>query len=188
MLLETERLLMRPLDPGDQDALLAIWGDAETMRFYPHPLLRLQVREWIERNRLRYAEYGGGLFGVLLKATGRLIGVCGPVWQQVEGRNELEVGYHVRRDQWGKGFATEAARGCIAYGFERLDPPGRVISMIRPENAASRRVAEKNGLTLAATTVWRGYRHCIYEVPLRAEEVGCVTDQSHPGRLVGGKS
>lgn len=161
--LETGRLLLRPIDAGDEDGLVAIWGDAETMRFYPRPFERHDVRYWIGRNRERYAEYRGGLFAVISKATGTLVGACGPIWQEVEDRRELEVSYHVRRDQWGQGFATEAAKACLAYGFERLNPPGRMISIIRPENVASRRVAEKNGMTLAGRAFWRGFEHCIYQ-------------------------
>ena len=81
--------------------------------------------------------------------------------QDVEGRSEIEVGYHVRCDLWGKGYATEAARACIEYAFGKLGAE-RVISMIRPENLQSRRVAEKNGLTCEKVIFWRGYEHCIY--------------------------
>ena len=98
---------------------------------------------------------------MLLRDTDQLIGDCGCTLQEVEGRNEIEVGYHVRRDLWGKGYATEAAQACMEYAFTKLGVK-RVISMIRPENAPSRRVAEKNGLTCEKVVFWRGYEHCIY--------------------------
>jgi RimJ/RimL family protein N-acetyltransferase len=81
--------------------------------------------------------------------------------QEVEGRNEIEVGYHVRRDLWGNGYATEAARACMEYAFSRLGT-ARVVSMIRPENRQSRRVAEKNGLVCEKIVLWRGFDHCVY--------------------------
>lgn len=162
--LETERLLLRPLEQSDQEALLAIWGDAENMRFYPHPFSREEVGAWIERNRARYREYRGGLFGLLDKKSGELVGACGPSWQEVEGKQELEVGYHVRRDRWGQGLATEAAKACMQYGFNELGPVCRIISMIRPENLPSRRVAEKNGLACEKVVLWREYQHSIYQV------------------------
>ena len=67
---------------------------------------------------------------------------------------ELEIGYHVNRERWGQGFATEAAKAVMDYAFRRFDVE-RVVSMIRPENTASRRVAEKNGLTVDRVVFWR---------------------------------
>jgi RimJ/RimL family protein N-acetyltransferase len=98
---------------------------------------------------------------MLLKDSGELIGDCGCVLQEVEGRNEIEVAYHVRRDLWGRGYATEAAHACMEYAFDQLGAK-RVISMIRPENRQSRRVAEKNGMNCEKTIFWREYDHCIY--------------------------
>jgi ribosomal-protein-alanine N-acetyltransferase len=159
--LETARLLLRPLGPEDAPALAAVLGDAETMRWYPRPYSGDEVRVWIERQVARYPE-GSGLLGLVEKETGRLIGDCGAVWQEVEGRTELEIGYHVHRERWGRGFATEAAKAAMDHAFGRFEVE-RVVSMIRPENAASRRVAEKNGLTVDRVVFWRGYEHCVYQ-------------------------
>ena len=95
------------------------------------------------------------------KSSGELIGDCGCPLQEVEGRNEIEIGYHVRRDLWGKGYATEAAQACMEHAFNRLGAE-RVISMIRPENQQSRRVAEKNGMICQKIIFWNGFDHCIY--------------------------
>ncbi|MGA7313422.1 MAG: GNAT family N-acetyltransferase [Silvibacterium sp.] len=161
MRIETARLLLRPLTSEDEAALATVLSDAETMRWYPRPFTRDEVREWIERQLGRYSS-STGLLGLVEKQTGRLIGDCGPVWQEVEGRTELEIGYHVSRERWNQGFATEAARVVIDYAFENLGVE-RVVSMIRPENLASRRVAEKNGLTLERMVFWRNYETCIYQ-------------------------
>ncbi len=161
MRIETARLLLRPLTPEDEAALATVLSDAETMRWYPRPFTGDEVREWIERQLGRYSS-STGLLGLVEKQTGRLIGDCGPVWQEVEGRTELEIGYHVSRERWNQGFATEAARVVIDYAFENLGVE-RVVSMIRPENLASRRVAEKNGLTLERMVFWRNYETCIYQ-------------------------
>ena len=159
--LATARLLLRPLTPEDEAALGAVLSDAETMRWYPRPFTGDEVQAWIARQMGRYGE-GWGLLGMVEKATGRLIGDCGAVWQEVEGRAELEIGYHVNRERWGQGFATEAAKAVIEDALRRFDVE-RVVSMIRPENAASRRVAEKNGLTVDRVIFWRNYDHCIYQ-------------------------
>ncbi len=100
---------------------------------------------------------------MVLKTTGEVIGDCGLVWQEVEGHQELEIGYHVRRDQQMQGYATEAASACQEYAFNVLDNV-RVISLIRPENIPSRRVAEKNGLKIVQETLWRDIPHYIYAV------------------------
>jgi [ribosomal protein S5]-alanine N-acetyltransferase len=84
------------------------------------------------------------------------------VWQEVQGSRELEIAYHVNRERWNQGFATEAAKAVMDYAFRRFDVD-RVISMIRPENVPSRRVAEKNGLTLDRVVFWRDYDHCVYQ-------------------------
>ena len=161
--LETERLYLRPFASGDELGLSSILGDAETMRYYPRPKTQEEVARWVERFRDSFSDRRVGLFAVFLKASGEMVGDCGTVEQEVEGNREIEVGYHVRRDLWNLGLATEAARASIDYAFRELNVP-RVISLIRPENLASRRVAEKNGLAIDKVVFWRGYDHCIYQV------------------------
>ena len=166
MHLTTPRLILREMTPGDAPALHAVLGDEETMRFYPHPLTPAEVEQWIDRQITRYPT-GTGLLGIVLKNSGQLIGDCGPVCQDVEGVRELEIGYHVHRDHQRQGYATEAACAVLDYVFtafacdHKID---HVISMIRPENISSRRVAEKNGITLARTIPWHGYDHCVYTI------------------------
>ncbi|MHC5675577.1 GNAT family N-acetyltransferase [Nostoc sp.] len=163
MILETQRLFLREMTLSDLDALLLVLGDAESMRYYPKPFDREMVEKWIDRHRCNYAQHGLGLWAMVLKATGEVIGDCGLVWQEVEGHQELEIGYHVRRDQQMQGYATEAACACQEYAFNVLDSD-RVISLIRPENIPSRRVAEKNSLKIVQETLWRDIPHYIYAV------------------------
>jgi [ribosomal protein S5]-alanine N-acetyltransferase len=161
MLIETARLILRPLTLADEPALAAVLSDAETMCWYPRPYTVDEVRQWIERQIGRYPG-GSGLLGIVEKQKGTLIGDCRPVWQEVQGSRELEIAYHVNRERWKQGFATEAAKAVMDYAFRRFDVD-RVISMIRPENVPSRRVAEKNGLTLDRVVFWRDYDHCVYQ-------------------------
>lgn len=160
-ILETSRLLLREFRRDDIDALELVISDPETMRFYPAPFDRAGVEQWIERNLGRYARYGHGLWGMVLKSTGELIGDCGLTLQNVEGVDELEIGYHVRRDLWRQDLATEAARACRDYGFGRLSAE-KIISLIRPENIASRRVAEKNGMKVWKEVVQQNLTHLVY--------------------------
>lgn len=159
-LLQTSRLTLRAMTLDDAPALCSILGDAETMRWYRRPYTPIEVQQAIERQIERYRA-GAGLLAVVITETGELIGDCGLVWQEVEGRLEPEIGYHVHRAHWNRGFATEAARAVRSYAFEQLDCD-HVISLIRPENLPSRRVAEKNGLRLDRITCWHGFDHCVY--------------------------
>ena len=161
IVLETPRLLLREFTPADANALETVLGDPVTMQYYPAAFDRKGIEEWIGKNIGRYQRDGHGLWALMLKDSGELIGDCGCTLQEVEGMNQIEVGYHVRRDLWGRGYATEAARACMEYAFAQLGA-ARVISMIRPENLQSRRVAEKNGMTCEKVIFWRGYDHCIY--------------------------
>jgi ribosomal-protein-alanine N-acetyltransferase len=161
LILETPRLLLRKFTAEDAEALEALLGDPAVMEFYPAPLDRRGVEDWIARNLGRYQRDGHGLWAMALRDSKQVIGDCGCIMQEVEGRNEVEVGYHVRRDLWGRGYATEAARACLEYAFTRLGAR-RVISMIRPPNLASRRVAEKNGMVCEKIILWRDYDHCVY--------------------------
>jgi len=176
-ILETPRLFLREFDHADADALALIIGDRETMWYYPAPFDRKGVEDWIERNLKRYATDGFSLWALVLKDSGEMIGDCGLIHQVVEGLDEVEIGYHLRRDHWGKGLATEAARACRDYGFQRL-PVERLISLIRPENLPSRRVAERNGMTVWKEVVWRDLPHCVYAIS-RSEWQKQSEDEHH---------
>jgi [ribosomal protein S5]-alanine N-acetyltransferase len=166
VVLETERLRLRAHVAADVDSLQAVLGDPVAMEFYPAAFDRRGVEEWIRKNHERYVHHGYGKWAMVMKTTGELCGSCGLVLQEVEGRSQIEVGYNVRRDLWGRGYATEAARASIEYAFGKLGAD-RVIAMIRPENLRSVRVAEKNGMICEKVIFWRGYDHGIY-VKVRA--------------------
>ena len=167
-ILETPRLQLREFIPQDADALAQVLSDPETMRYYPAPhgrtgYDRTGVEQWIERNRQRYQHDGVGLWAMELKKTQELIGDCGIIPQQVEGEPLYEIGYHLRRDHWGQGLATEAAIACRDWAFKNLKA-NRLISLIRPENLPSRRVAERNGMTIWKEVNWRGLVHYVYSI------------------------
>ena len=162
-ILETPRLILREFEPDDVDALALTLSDAETMRFYPAPFDRAGIEDWISRNLVRYQKNGHGLWAMILKSSAELFGDCGLTIQGVDGINEIEIGYHVRRDLWGKGLATEAARTCRDFGFAQ-PAVERIISLIRPENLQSRRVAEKNGMRVWKETMRQNLPHLVYAI------------------------
>jgi len=163
IVLETERLILRYLTADDVDSIFAVIGDAEAMKYYPERLTREDAQRWIDRSLERYRTDGCGLFAVVLKSTGEVLGNCGLIRQEVEGESMLEVGYHFRRDHWGKGYATEAARGCMEHAFRQLDA-AKVISLIVPENIPSRRVAERNGMQAERQVMFHERPHLMYAV------------------------
>lgn len=160
-ILETERLTLREFTPADAGDLARTLCDRENMRFYPEPYARSDVDRWIARSLERYAAQGAGLWAVILKETGQFAGDCGLILQRVDGEVETEVGYHLERVYQGRGYATEAARACLDYGFNKLGRR-RIISLIRPENTPSRRVAERNGMKVEKTTIHGGLPHLVY--------------------------
>jgi len=162
-ILETPRLILRPFVPEDADALARVISDPETMRYYPAPFDRAGVEEWIARNLRRYEQDGHGLWAMDLKSNGEMIGDCGITVQDVDNERLLEIGYHLRRDFWGQGLATEAAQACRDYGFTQLKVEF-LISLIRPENLPSRRVAERNGMKIWKQTTRQGLLHAVYRV------------------------
>jgi RimJ/RimL family protein N-acetyltransferase len=145
--LETERLLLRELTLEDAEALLEVYRDSEVMRYIGTGATFQdveEVRERMRRARDHYARRGFGFWGVVEKATGKLIGACGI--KELEGGPDIEVGYHLARAAWGRGYATEAAGACLRYAFERVGLD-RVLGVVQPPNGASRRVLEKIGMT-----------------------------------------
>jgi ribosomal-protein-alanine N-acetyltransferase len=163
MTIRTARLSLREFVTQDADALSRILSDPETMRYYPAPYDRAGVEGWIARNIERYRDDGVGLWAIELTEAHELIGDCGILLQEVDGEHLYEIGYHLRRDFWGQGLATEAAVACRDWAFENLKTD-RMISLIRPENVPSRRVAERNGMTIWKEVDWRGFRHCVYRI------------------------
>src|SRR5271163_4881386 len=111
-ILQTPRIQLREFTSQDVDAIASVLSDPETMRFYPAPYDRAGVEQWIARNRDRYETDSVGLWAMELMSTKELIGDCGIIVQKIEGELLYEIGYHLRRDFWGRGLATEAAVAC----------------------------------------------------------------------------
>ena len=177
-ILETERLYLRELVYDDVDDLLAVLGDPVAMQYYPHPFNRDDVVGWIDWSRGSYAENGFGLWGMVLKEGGELVGDCGLIVQDVEGERMVEVGYHLKRSQWHKGLATEAARASCGHAFATL-PVGFVIALVRPENRPSAGVAERLGMRVWKSVDRKGILHFVYRI---------AREEFHPLDAVPGRS
>jgi ribosomal-protein-alanine N-acetyltransferase len=161
--LETERLFLRELQTADLDDLALVLGDPEAMRFYPQPKSRGEALAWIEWSRRSYAENGFGLWALVLKQDGSLVGDCGLTMQAVEGETFVELGYHLNRNHWHRGLATEAGAACRDHAFDAVGVE-RLIALIRPENEPSRRLAERLGMRVWRHTERGGMSHLVYSL------------------------
>ena len=147
MTLETERLLLREMTQEDYPALAEIMQDREAMFAYEHAFSDEETQAWLNRMLERYRMDGFGLWAVVLKTTGEMIGQCGLTRQDVSGKEVLEIGYLFQRKHWKQGYAIEAARACKAYAFDTLHA-NEVYSIVRDNNVASMNVAIRNGMTI----------------------------------------
>jgi RimJ/RimL family protein N-acetyltransferase len=143
VILQTRRLRLRPMEMNDLDEFVALHADPDVTQFI-RPLDHEAARERLSRDGDEWAQRGHGTLAVLDRTTGDFLGRCGlKHWPQFD---ETELGWVLRRDAWGQGYATEAAHACIEWGFSELDVP-YLTAMINSANARSVRVAERLGLT-----------------------------------------
>lgn len=145
MVLETERLILREYTWEDYDALLAILSDPETMQHYPKPYDGAGTKRWIQWNLDNYQNYGFGLWAMVLKQTGELIGDCGITMQKIDGEQLPEIGYHIHKTHWRKGYGKEAASAVRDWAFTHRDFP-RLYSYMKHTNVASYSTAASIGM------------------------------------------
>ena len=146
----------------DAARLLAVFGDAELMTaFETPPFDRGQMNAWVQRNLAHQERFGYGLFTVVLRESNEVIGDCGLETIQVEGQGETELGYDLRRDLWSRGLATEAADAVVRHAFGELGLR-HLVSLVRPHNRRSSRVAEKIGMRRERRLERGGVAYVVY--------------------------
>ena len=153
MVLETERLILRPFAIDDFDAFAAMYADPRVAEFVTEdgkPLSRFSAWRAFATIVGHWTLRGFGLFAVVERATGTFVGRIGP-WQP-EGWPDFEIGWTIRSECWGRGYATEAVKRCIENAFTELDR-SHISSFIAPENMRSIHVAERVGERLEGETV-----------------------------------
>jgi ribosomal-protein-alanine N-acetyltransferase len=149
VILETPRLLLRHLELRDLQELYSLYQDIEIRRYFPDGVLSYddtkEELEWFINGHPRYPKLG--LWATIHKESGKFIGRCGLLPWEIDDTLEIEIAYLLNKDFWHQGFATEAAKGIMSYGFEKLHLT-RLICMMHPENVASQKVAERIGMKL----------------------------------------
>ena len=162
---ETDRLILRPLDKNDVDAIYRMRSDADVMRFIREPQNRRESTDWVKLVSSRWAIERIGFCAMLEKLSGVFVGWCG-IWRLKE-TGELEIGYAVAKEFWGRGLASEAAHAFLNYAFDELNQE-KIVAVARPENAASRRVMEKLGMSLIGTGTF--YEQILVQYAITKEE------------------
>ncbi|BBF43591.1 acetyltransferase [Lachnospiraceae bacterium KM106-2] len=146
-IIDTEQLLLREVTWDDLQSWHEILSDEETMQYYPKPFDLTKTKQWIQWNLDNYSKYGFGLWAVILKETNQFIGDCGMTMQNIHGKLSPEIGFHLNKKFWRKGYASEAAKACLAYAFEHTDFD-EIYCYQKYTNIPSRKMAEKMGMTL----------------------------------------
>ena len=146
-LIETERLRLRPIVPGDVEPLRAIYGHPDVERWIG-PEMAADLDRSVGEQMALQEQRGFSMFALEDRATGELLGDCGLQPLEMKGP-EIEIGWNLAPQAWGRGLATEAARAVLARAFAEpswgLDA---VIAVVDPGNTASQRVAERSGMRL----------------------------------------
>jgi ribosomal-protein-alanine N-acetyltransferase len=162
--IHTDRLVVREFVDDDATELARAFADPEVIWWDPAPFTPEKARAWVARAREGYGHSGLGLYAVVLGDDGRLIGDCGLVPRTIGGEELVEIGWHLERSAWGRGYATEAARAVLAHA-EDLGVR-RVCSLIVPGNLRSRRVAEKLGMAVDREVEHAGLQHDLWVLDL----------------------
>ena len=145
--IETDRLFLRAwMVPGDVERAAAIYGDEEVMRFLPRAAVRREeIPAFLERfESIGERDPGLGLWPVVEKASRSVVGTCGLA--RMPSGDGVEIVWHLARDAWGRGFATEAAAAVLEYGFSHLHLP-RIHALVDPGNRRSIAVTRRLGMS-----------------------------------------
>ena len=118
IIMETPRLIIREYVQEDFEGLRSIICDAETMKYYPRPYDENGVTRWLNWCIKSYADNGFGLWALELKETGEFIGDCGISLQNIDGEILHEIGYHINKRFWRRGYAKEACAAVKEWFFE----------------------------------------------------------------------
>lgn len=167
--LTSKRLAFRELDESDWPDVCRMLQDPAVMYAWEHPFSDEEVRLWLPRQIARYGVYEHlyGLWGVVRKEDGRLIGQMGITRQDAGGYNVFEIGYILEKESWHQGYAAEAVQALRDYAFAVMDVR-EVYSIIRTNNTASLMTARRNGMKQVKTMVRHYYGidmpHAVYRI------------------------
>ena len=161
VILETPRLVLRELGPGDLDFVATLLAHPVVMHFWPKTYTRGEAESWICRQLERYTRDGYGYWLASDKTSGEPIGQAGLLAQEVDGVPETGIGYIIHRPFWRQGYATEAAAHCRDHAFGTLGKE-RIVVLVRPENVVSQSVARRIGVKPEREIEFAGFVHTVF--------------------------
>jgi RimJ/RimL family protein N-acetyltransferase len=164
--LESERLVTRQAVAGDFTERSAFFIHREATQFIPAfdlPAPQLRARHWIEKQVYRYENNRDGLHVLISRYSGKIVGRCGLLLQDVNGAPEIGIGYHLQRSEWGKGYATQAATASKDFALGHGLAPS-LVSLIHVDNVRSQKVAERNGMGREKKIKWSGKNIFLYRI------------------------
>ena len=163
MIIETTRLLIRTFTTNDATLIYELNRDPDVTRYTHDPVKDLaHASEILEKIIIsQYGLYNHGRWAVHLKPGLEFLGWCGLKYRA--DLHEIDLGYRFKKESWGKGYATEAARASIRYGFEEIGLQ-RIVGRAEIDNITSWKVLEKCGMTYIGEEEIEGYRHKTYEI------------------------
>lgn len=167
---ETERLKIREFESHDMQALSKILSDPDVMEVSRKgPLNEADTMSFIGWCINSYQEYGYGQWAVVEKESGKLIGCCGLSHATVDEVDEVEIGYRLDKEHWGKGLASEAAGVVLAYGFDTWTIES-IVGIVAPRHIGSIRVLEKVGFRTFSETCYCGWDVRVYRLSLKDQK------------------
>ena len=173
-ILTTERLRLEPVDEHHFDGLRAINGDADVMRYITgRPETPEDTAAFIARNKAKWAELGHAWWAFIALDSGEIVGTGAVQHIERDPRNPLELGWRLRADRQGKGYATEAALAMARFAFERLRT-SQLLAVCHQENLASSAVMERIGMRFRGIERW-------YETDVATFEVSPGDLPEHTG-------
>jgi len=161
--IETNRLILRPPRKEDLETYAKIMGAREVGYWFPKGdgYTREESEKSLDAILKHWDKHGYGIWAIINKANGHLIGRCG--LNLIPETSEVEVDFVLTPNSWGKGYATEAAKAALAYGFRKLKLEN-IIALAKPENTASRRVIEKIGMHFKRNAQYWGITCAYYAI------------------------
>ncbi len=162
-ILKTKRLTLEKIEIQHLENLYLLLSNPKVQQYFPKTLTKSETLEFYDTIQKRYHRDGYCYWAVIRNTDYQYLGICGLIRQMINEKSETEVGYRFLDTFWKKGYATEAAKGCISYAREML-ALNSVISLIKPINIPSVRVAEKNGFKKEGSVMFQGELHGLYRL------------------------
>jgi ribosomal-protein-alanine N-acetyltransferase len=162
---ETARLLLRPLGPGDLERHHAVVGSDPRVTWEGEARTLAESRAYLETHHRHWDEHGFGMWAAIEQVSGAFLGHAG--LQYLEDTGDVQVGYYLGQAAWGRGIATETGRAAVRYGFEILGLP-HIVAVVRPQNRASQKVLAKLGLRQVGIELHYGFDVQVWKIDAEA--------------------